>query len=54
MKRKVLIQIVIAVVSMYFVTGDILAAEPRNEVSKEKHRTIRVKEKEGIIPQTVT
>ena len=54
MKRKVLIQIVIAVVSMYFVMGDILAAEPRNEVPKEKHRTIRVKEKEGIIPQTVT
>jgi len=39
---------------MYYVTGDVLATESRNEVSKEKHKTIRIKEKEGIIPQTVT
>ena len=54
MKRKILIQIVLVVVSIYYVVGDVLAVEPRNEMSKEKHRTIRVKEKEGIIPQTVT
>jgi plastocyanin len=54
MKIKFLIQIVLVVVSIYYVVGDVLAVEPRNKMSKEKHRTIRVKEKEGIIPQTVT
>ena len=53
MKRKIYIPIVI-VVSIYCLAGDALAAEPRNEVSLESHKTIRVKEKEGIIPQTVT
>lgn len=54
MKRKNLIQIVTVAVSIYFVAGDALAVEPKNEVSMKSHKTIRVKEKEGIIPQTVT
>jgi plastocyanin len=39
---------------MYYVTGDVLATEPGNEVSMKSHKTIRIKEQEGIIPQTVT
>lgn len=54
MKRKTLIQIMIVVVSMCYVIGNSLAAEPRNEVSMKSHKTIKIKEREGIIPQTVT
>jgi plastocyanin len=31
-----------------------IAAETRDEVSMKSHKTIRIKENEGIIPQTVT
>ena len=54
MKRKILVQIMIPIVSMCYVIGTSIAAEPRNELSMKSHKTIRVKEKEGIIPQTVT
>jgi plastocyanin len=54
MKRKILVQIMIPIVSMCYVIGNSIAAEPRNELSMNGHKTIRVKEKEGIIPQTVT
>jgi plastocyanin len=54
MKRKIIIQVMIVVVSMCYVIGYSIAAEPRNEVSMKRHKTIRIKEKEGIIPQTVT
>ena len=54
MKRKNLVQIMILIISMCYVIGTSIAAEPSNELSMNSHKTIRVKEKEGIIPQTVT
>jgi len=54
MKRKTLIQIMVVVVSMCYVIGNSLAAEPRNDVSMKSHTTIKIKDSEGIIPQTVT
>ena len=54
MKETILIHIIIVVVGTCYVIGDSLAAETRNEVSMKSDRTIRVTEKEGIIPQTVT
>ena len=54
MKRKIIIQVMIVVVSMCYVIGYSIAAETRNEVSMKSHKTIKIKEKEGIIPRTVT
>ena len=54
MKRKILIQIMIVVVSLCYVIGFSPAAEPGTEVLMKSHKTIKIKEKEGIIPQTVT
>ena len=54
MKIKFLVQIMIPIVSMCYVIGTSIAAEPRNELSMNSHKTIRVKEKEGVIPRTVT
>ena len=53
MKRKILIQIII-VISMCCVIEYPIAAEARNEVSMKSPKTIKIKEKEGIIPQSVT
>jgi len=54
MKRKIVMQVMIVVVSMCYVIGYSIAAETRNEVSMKSHKTIKIKEKEGIIPRTVT
>jgi hypothetical protein len=51
MKRKIIIQVMIVVVSMCYVIGYSIAAETRNEVSMKSHKTIKIKEKEGIIPR---
>jgi hypothetical protein len=53
MKRKIIIQVMIVVVSMCYVIGYSIAAETRNEVSMKSHKTIKIKEKEGIIPRKV-
>jgi hypothetical protein len=52
MKRKIIIQVMIVVVSMCYVIGYSIAAETRNEVSMKSHKTIKIKEKEGIIPRS--
>ena len=54
MKRKFLIQTMVVVVSTFYMIGYSFADETKNEGSMKNHKTIRIKEKEGIIPQTVT
>ena len=53
MKRGIVIQMMIVVLSLCYLTEYSLAGEPGSAVLVKSHKTIKIKEKEGIIPQTV-
>lgn len=54
MQRNIFIQIMMIAVGICCAVGSSPAAEPRNEMSVKSHKTIKIKEKEGVIPRTVT
>ena len=54
MKRKILIKTMIVVVTTCYMIEYAFAYETKNGVSMKSHKTIKIKEKEGISPQIVT
>ena len=54
MRGRYLIHIIIVVVGTIYIISSSQAAETRNEESMKSPKTIRITEKEGIIPPVVT